>query len=141
MAEKTVVLDASVIVKWYCEENDSDKAVEIKELYREHLIDIIVPDLLFYEVNNAIRFNNDIKTESKKKIINNLFAIGFDTVIPSGDQYIKALDLALKKNLTIYDSIYYIIAIDADGLYITADENFWKKNRSKSVVLLKNWDS
>jgi predicted nucleic acid-binding protein len=140
MAEKTVVLDASVIVKWYCEEKDSDKAVEIKELYREHLIDIIVPDLLFYEVINAIRFNTDITSESKKKIAKNLFAIGFDTFTPSKDQFIEALELALKKNLTIYDSIYYIIAKDAGGIYVTADESFWKKIRSKSIVLLKDWN-
>jgi predicted nucleic acid-binding protein len=139
MEKKTLVLDASVVVKWYCEEKDTDKALEIKDMYREHEVNIIVPDLLFYEVINAIRFNTEIGETSKKRIAGNLFAIEFDTVTPSRDQYLNALDMALKKNLTIYDSIYFIIAKDLDCIYVTADEDFWKKTKSKSINLLSKW--
>ena len=139
MEKKALVLDASVVVKWYCVEKDSDKALEIRKRYREHKVNIIVPNLLFYEVINAIRYNLDIDDEAKKKIASNLLAIGFDTIIPSKEQYLEALDFALKKDLTIYDSIYYIIAKDANGVYVTADEDFWNKTENKVITLLKRW--
>ncbi len=140
MEKKTLVLDASVVVKWYCEEKDSDKALEIRERYRRHKVNIIVPDLLFYEVINAIRFNLEIIEETKKRIAKNLLAIGFDTVIPSRNQYVEALSFALKKDLTIYDSIYYVIAKDADAVYVTADKNFWSKTKNRAIVLLGKWN-
>lgn len=139
MERKTLVLDASVVVKWYCEEKDSDKALEIRKMYRENNVNIIVPNLLFYEVINAIRFNSDISEKAKKRIANNLLAIGFDTIVPSRNQYLEALSFALNKDLTIYDSIYYVIAKDTDGLYVTADENFWNKTKNKTIVLLGKW--
>ena len=108
MEKKTLVLDASVVVKWYCEEKDSDKAHEIRKSYREHRVNIIVPNLLFYEVINAIRFNLDIGEEAKKSIANNLLAIGFDTIIPSRDQYNEALSFALKKDLLLLKSIHHM---------------------------------
>ncbi len=46
MREKILVLDASVVIKWFSNEEDSEKAIDIKEavesLY-ELEIDIIVP--------------------------------------------------------------------------------------------------
>jgi len=139
MEKKTIVPDASVVVKWYCHEKDTDKALELRELYRMHRINIIVPDLLFYEVINAIRYSPDIDPGSKQRIARNLLSIGFETIIPSEEQYLSALDLALKKSLTIYDSIYSIIAEDMSGLYVTADEDFWKKTKSKDIILLSRW--
>ncbi|MEE9223133.1 MAG: type II toxin-antitoxin system VapC family toxin [Thermoplasmata archaeon] len=140
MEKKTLVLDASVVVKWYCEEKDSDKALEIRERYRRHQVNIIVPNLLFYEVINAIRFNLEITEETKKRIAKNVLEIGFDTVIPSRNQYVEALNFALKEDLTIYDSIYYVIAKDADAVYVTADKNFWSKTENRAIVLLGKWN-
>lgn len=139
MEEKTIVLDASVVVKWYVEERNSDKALEIRELFRDNLINVVVPELLYYEVINAIRFNSNIDPVTKSKIADNLFEIEFDTIIPTKEHYTDALNYAIKKNLTINDSIYYIIANEVNGTYVTADEEFWEKTKNKSIVLLKNW--
>ena len=133
------MLDASVVVKWYCHEQDTDRALELREMYRRHRINIIVPDLLFYEVMNAIRYNPDIESGTKKRIAENLLSIGFDTIVPSEEQYLSALDLAFKKGLTIYDSIYSIIAEDMNGTYVTADEDFWNRTKSKDIILLSKW--
>ncbi|MEQ9715814.1 MAG: hypothetical protein ABGF52_09810 [Candidatus Asgardarchaeum sp.] len=43
-----VVLDASVIVKWFVKEIYSDIALKLREDYLKGKIDIIVPSLVYY---------------------------------------------------------------------------------------------
>ena len=52
-----IILDASVILRWFIEEEQSDKARKIQDDYLVDKLDIAVPDLLLYEVANALRFN------------------------------------------------------------------------------------
>jgi len=139
MEKKTLILDASVIVKWYFEEQDSEKATRIRDLYRNYIIEIIVPDLLYYEVVNAIRFNKNITAREKIRIIKNLFKINLETKVLEKQDFIEALTSADKYDTTIYDTIYYILAKKLNGKYITADQDFYNKINDKYVELIKNW--
>ncbi len=51
---KKVVVDASVVARWYAEEEWSDIALNVREDYGRGLIDLIVPYLLIYEVSNSL---------------------------------------------------------------------------------------
>lgn len=66
------VLDASVIIKWFIVEEDSDKATYLRKEYMKNLTQIAVPDLMLYELTNALRFNKNITSD---KIIMALQAI------------------------------------------------------------------
>ena len=50
-----IILDASVIVKWFSEEEHTEKALEIREKVRRGEERVIVPDLLLYELSNLIQ--------------------------------------------------------------------------------------
>lgn len=139
MEKKTLILDASVIIKWYFEEQDSEKAIRIRDLYRNYIIEIIVPDLLYYEITNAIRFNRNITAREKIRIIKNLFEINLETKVLDTQDFIDALNSADKYDTTIYDTIYYILAKKLNGKYITADQDFYSKVNDKNVELLENW--
>lgn len=139
MEKETLVLDASVIVKWYFKEQNSEKAIRIRDLYRNYIVDIIVPDLLYYEVTNVVRFNNEITNRKKKRIINNLFNINLETRILDKSDFLDALNSAENSDTTIYDTIYYILAKKIDGKYITADQNFYNKINDEHVELIENW--
>lgn len=52
--EKPVVLDASVVLKWFREESDTDKALELQEAINHSQLKAYIPDLLLYEVTNAL---------------------------------------------------------------------------------------
>lgn len=45
-----LVLDTSVILKWFKEEDYSDAAIKIKEEFVDGLHEIVVPDLLLYDI-------------------------------------------------------------------------------------------
>jgi len=64
------VLDASVVLKWFVDEYDSDKAAQLKEEYYSGEREIIVPDLLLFEVANALRYNPAFEIEEIKESIN-----------------------------------------------------------------------
>lgn len=51
-----MVLDASVILKWFLEENGSNKALKIKESHVAGTSTITTPDIVIYEVGNALRY-------------------------------------------------------------------------------------
>lgn len=52
-----VVLDASVVVKWFSEEDYTGKALDIRERITARGERAIVPDLLLYELSNALKYN------------------------------------------------------------------------------------
>lgn len=56
LINKTVVLDASVVIKWYHEEEDTEIAEAIERRIKDGELRAIAPSLLFYEVANGLLF-------------------------------------------------------------------------------------
>jgi predicted nucleic acid-binding protein len=60
--------------------------------------------------------------------------------IPSEDLISDAVKLALKMNITVYDAIYISLANQVDGIFITADERFFKSIKNlKNCKLLRDF--
>ncbi len=53
-----IVLDASVVVKCFSEEEYTKEALEIRERVRRGEENAIVPDLLLYELSNALKYES-----------------------------------------------------------------------------------
>lgn len=66
MAYDKVVPDSSVVIKWFSDEDATDKALAIREGYINGKIEIVVPDLLLYEIANALRYNKSLETKEKQ---------------------------------------------------------------------------
>ncbi|PJB22292.1 MAG: PIN domain nuclease [Euryarchaeota archaeon CG_4_9_14_3_um_filter_38_12] len=139
MEGKTLVLDASVIVKWYSEEGDTEKALQIRDLFLKNKFNIMVPDLMFYEVANVVRYARGIVDKEKEAILNNIVLLNLDVVSVSRHNLIKSLSLALKYDITVYDAVYLVIASQKKAVYVTADEKLKKKVALKNVMLLSEW--
>ncbi len=138
MAKETLVLDASVIVKWFCDEVQSDIALKLRDDFFSDIYRIIVPDLLFYEVINAVKFSNVFSKEEKISVVHDLYLIGIDFEYPDKEIMASALNIAMDYNATIYDSVYLAIARKHRCNYITADSDFARRVKSKDVLLLKD---
>jgi len=54
----TVVPDASVVVKWYAPEQDHESARKLRDRYINGRIELTAPQLLPYEVVNALRYTD-----------------------------------------------------------------------------------
>jgi len=55
-----VVLDTSVIFKWYhrADEENAEKALLLRDAYLNGVLVVNIPDLAIYEFANALRFRN-----------------------------------------------------------------------------------
>jgi len=84
-----IVLDSSVIAKWYFKEENFQKARQILETHRLHLAQITVPVLLFFEIGN-IFINKKIAARDKfARNIQDLYDVNL-TVIEINEKNILA---------------------------------------------------
>jgi predicted nucleic acid-binding protein len=70
------VLDASVIIKWFSVEEYTDTAIEIRNKFFKGTYELAAPDLILYEVSNALRFNPKFDEDDVIEAINSLFDVG-----------------------------------------------------------------
>ncbi|MBI2653924.1 type II toxin-antitoxin system VapC family toxin [Candidatus Woesearchaeota archaeon] len=134
------VLDSSVIIKWFCEEEDTDLALQFREGFLKGSVDIIVPDLQLYEIANALRYNKKLKSADVSSAVNSLIDIGINIVVPTKDVISSALALAYQFDITLYDAYFIALAKELNYDFVTADDNLFDKiKKLKFVKLLSNF--
>lgn len=118
------VMDASVGIKLFIEEEFSDKVQRIfAKLTEDPQAEIHVPDLFYIECANILlkytrRFNRPL--EDSLADINDLNKLALKTT-STAELIEDALQLASEKNLTAYDACYAILAQKLNLPLITAD--------------------
>lgn len=133
------VLDSSVVIKWFSEEEDTDLALKFREGFLKGDIDIIIPDLQLYEIANALRFNKKLNSKDVVNAVDSLIDIGINIVVPTKDVISSAIDIAFQIDITFYDAYFIALAKELDYNFVTADESLFKKIKElKFTKLLKN---
>lgn len=139
---KNIVIDASVIVKWFIDENDSDKAEIIKEQFINEKINLIIPSLLYYEVLNALKYSNLFKLDELNLVGESIENYGFDAVVIKDEIREKMVEIAINHDISMYDASYIALAEKYKTQLITADEKISKKlpkNLKLNIINLKNY--
>ncbi len=79
------ILDTSVILKWFSEfdENDLGPALQLRSAMQEGNVFFIVPDLLFYELANALRHNPNFSTSDVKQAVHSVWEMGLEGAGPN----------------------------------------------------------
>lgn len=121
------ILDASVVLKWFVKETDSDQAIQLRREFLNREREIIVPDLLLFEVANALRYNPSFSAEEIKEAVRTLFDLGIQIITPTYSLIAKSIDLAKSLDVTCYDAAYLALAEELNFEFITADEKFCRK--------------
>ena len=125
---KRVVLDASVVLKWYLpDENYGEKALSLLHQYVSGELDILGPTLLEYEVMNALLLAQKRGRIREEKVL--LAVEGFIdlqiTLKSVSSFYFKAIHYSKTYNRSAYDASYLAVA-DQEGLaLITADKGLF----------------
>ncbi|NOR16788.1 PIN domain-containing protein [candidate division WOR-3 bacterium] len=132
--KKMYVLDASVLIKWFSDEEYTDIALKLRDDFFKGNIELVVPDLLLYEVSNALRYNPNFDENDVVEAVDSLYDIGIDIIIPTRDVIRSAINLAFTHNVTIYDAFYAALADEIDFTLITADAKFYRKTNNLSFI-------
>ena len=123
----SVVVDASVAVKWCLPSQREELVTEAEELLdssRRDEVQFLVPDLFWVELANvlwkAVR-RGEMLADNAAAAISFVRDLDIGTV-PSFDLVPQALVLAVSHGRTVYDSLYVVLAMQSKSELITADE-------------------
>lgn len=125
----TVVVDASVAVKWFVEEEGREAAMK---LFRS-TIEKWAPDIVFAEVANVLRRKvrkGEASATQAHQAIETLPDL-FSQVVPSADLIRDAWWIAEALDHSVYDCLYLACAEQRGSTLVTADGRFFDKARSR----------
>ena len=134
MERGKIVVDASVIVKWFVEEKYSKEALIIRDSFTEGLVDIVAPSLLYFEVLNALKYSGAFGEDELKKVARILEDYQFTVYELRGAYAEKAVEIAMRKGITIYDASYVALALIEETELYTADEKLLTKTQDLEIA-------
>jgi predicted nucleic acid-binding protein len=121
----TLVIDASVAVKWFVAELLRTEARSLIHRFQDRH----APDFIIAEVGNVAwrKFSlgeiNEVHARSMTILVEELIP----TLHPVTGLHQRALDIALAVNHSFYDCLYVACAEHVDGVLVTADQSLVRK--------------
>ena len=132
MDKGSLVIDCSLIVKWFCIEDHSDFALSFLKEAEGGTIKLFAPSIILIEFANVLRKQGRLKSITNEKCIN--FLIKFIEIckakiihlINQEEFILEIFDLASQNNLSYYDGEYLYLAKMLKVDLITFDKNLKK---------------
>ena len=127
MPRPTIVVDASVAVKWILPEAGHELALQLQEQYQNEQLDIVAPYLLISEVANVLwkrHSRGDIGSDAAHRCLRQ-FLDDCPTLLDAAAVSAAALALAMAHRRPVYDCLYLALALEQRCDLITADERFF----------------
>lgn len=134
-----IILDASVVLKWFVDEKGSEEARTYLQEFTEGKSQILFPTLIFYELGNAC-LQNSIPIDDIGKIIELLQKFAFEIENVGFAAFRKIYQNASTYDLTFYDASYITLMQKYDSELVTADKKLFNKlkNVFTQITLLNN---
>lgn len=137
----TVVLDASVIVKWIfadrAQESHSLQAFQILQSVKESRVSVLQPPHWLAEVAAVIV---RLDSERARQAVSILHALEFP-VVTGVEVYQKACELSASFSQHLFDTLYHAVALTEPGaILVTADDQYYRKAHNVGrIVRLKEY--
>jgi predicted nucleic acid-binding protein len=137
----TLVIDASVAVKWFVEEDLADQAASL--LRRP--IPLYAPDLIVAEATSAVwkKFVRGAVTRAQAEAAAAAIPQSPLRLVPSRSLHQRALAIAIDLRRPVYDGLYLACAERVGGRVVTADRALLQRVEGGSfagdVVFLPDW--
>lgn len=125
------VVDASVAVKWFVDEEGRDQARLL--LGRDH--ELSAPDLVVVEVLGVLsrKRRASLVSDAQAGAAIDDVVRTFDRIVPASDLAVDAFTLAGVLQHSIYDCFYLALARRSGDLLVTADRTFATKVRDAGM--------
>jgi predicted nucleic acid-binding protein len=141
MASETLAVDASVAVKWFSRKDEKclRRALDIRDAHVAGIVEAQVPDLLYYEVANALVTKARFSREMARSAASALFALSLSTVPIGASLLDVAVDLSHRNSITVYDACHLAVAMSRRCPLVTANPKHQGKEIGCEVVALSDW--
>jgi predicted nucleic acid-binding protein len=118
-----VVIDSSVAVKWFSEEEATPNALELRDSHTRGHTTLITTQLLACELANALRFKPDYNKDMLAEAMNQFYKLHLDEAPIDAQLLSRSSEIAFRGSVTIYDTIPVALAVLKKTKCITADED------------------
>jgi predicted nucleic acid-binding protein len=138
-----VVVDSSVVIKWFVPEPHSAEARRILTDYQAGTLDLLAPDLLCAEIGNIVwkkqQFHG-LAAPDAAQVLTSFQALTFTFTSAArllGDAY----HLAVTHQRTVYDSLYLALSRRENCPFVTADLRLFNAvgRAFPNMVWVANW--
>ncbi|MGO9022977.1 MAG: type II toxin-antitoxin system VapC family toxin [Beijerinckiaceae bacterium] len=131
----TVVIDASIAVKWVVEEDGTQAALALRKRAR-----LIAPDLLVAECANILWKKVQRGELSKDEALLAARLLGRSEIelLPMRSLLEDVARIAIELDHPAYDCLYLALAMVKDCLFVTADERFLNKLAQARQITFRN---
>jgi len=130
-----VVVDTSVLVKWFIEENDSAPALRIRDAQREGRIRGACPDFALVELGNVLRYKFPPQDVDRvTAAVRSITSLGIKVIASSPEIVSEGIRAAYANNLAVYDALFVALAQDLGYPLVTADDELWSRTRNLGFV-------
>jgi len=127
-----IVVDASVVVKWYLKEEFREEALNLRDDYILGRIKLIASVILPFEVLNAIRFSKrDIDNETLINVGESLLYYDISLVPITKDLLHESIKSCMINGITFYDATYVSLAKLRRSVLFTADQKLISRLNSE----------
>ena len=133
---REIVLDSSVVVKWFSTETKSVEALKLLDSYIQGTVELTISEILICEVGNALRYKPDFDTQKWKSALTQMFNLHMNMTYLNQDLAIRTGEIAYEGKVTFYDALPVAIAEHKKAICITADEETqYKKLQPKNYPI------
>jgi len=131
------VLDTSVIVKWFSasQESDLENALWLRQAIFENQCQAMIPDLVFYELGNALRFHPQFTAADVEQALQSLVAMQLTIMAVAQEILTVAIHLAFQCDVTLYDAYFLALAQITGNILITADNKLYQRAKSNISIV------
>jgi len=134
---RRVVVDASVLVKWFVPEEFSDRAEAILNDHLDARVTVAAPSYALLELANALRkhvVRGVMGPGEAGEAFSLLLEMDIEFVEVDGELAREALGYALDNGVTVYDAYYIVLARRLGTVFYTADEKLLRQLRGREPV-------
>ena len=117
MAE--IVVDTSVVVKWYIPEQHHEQARALRDEYLDGKFDLVAPALMPFEAINALKYSGHYEGNRLEEASKSLPEYGIELVPFNNTGPVSKI--ANELDITIYDAAYIALAQKLETKAYTAD--------------------
>lgn len=115
-----VVIDTSVVVKWYIPEQHHVQARALRDAYLEGSVGLVAPALMPFETVNALKYSGHYEGTRLEEASKSLQKYGIELIPFSNTGPVATV--ANRLETTVYDAAYIALAQKLETTVYTADE-------------------
>ncbi|MBI4999840.1 type II toxin-antitoxin system VapC family toxin [Candidatus Gottesmanbacteria bacterium] len=105
-----VIVDTSVIVKWFIEEKESPRALKLLNDYKNASLKILLPEITGLELANALFFGADFRGKLLQQVLSLFYSLQFLFVPIDKPLLIETVSFMERFKITSYDALFIALA-------------------------------